>query len=393
MAHYTTYWKDEQVTANLGELIDYAASEQFSKVKKGDTVWIVNIQAGTGAFRLIGKISVDAVADWQGAKRRFPSQPLYRASHYVCTKKGHEERACAIPIDHYAGQIHFEGSSSGLELRDGKVYVQQVRSLRTLTLDTAALFEDIWLDYHGPLKVPTASDYVRAFERLSGRMKPTHRQLLSAQYGAYGREASTRSLADAVCDGKIGTANLFYGGLAKRLCEQLKVEPSRRRDGSPRWWNVLSRGWEGPGGFVWKMRPEVAEALEILGWVEAGCLPAPRPLEGEEVISPTEYLEGRAKQVLVNAYERDRKAREACIAHYSCACQVCEFDFTRKYGRLGEGFIHVHHRVQLAKVGKEYKVDPIKDLIPVCPNCHAMLHCGKKPPSVEQLKEIVQSKT
>ena len=66
MPHYTTYWKDDQVNASLGELIDYDASEQFSKVEKGDVVWIVNIQSGTGAFRLIGKIQVDAVLDRTG---------------------------------------------------------------------------------------------------------------------------------------------------------------------------------------------------------------------------------------------------------------------------------------------------------------------------------------
>lgn len=393
MPHYTTYWKDDQVNANLGELIDYAASEQFSKVKKGDVVWIVNIQSGTGAFRLIGKIQVDAVLDHNGMKKRFPSETLYDASLYIASPKARMERACSIPIDHYATQIRFEGPSPELELRDGKVYVQQVRSLRTLTPDTATLFEDIWLDYQGPLKVPSASDYVRAFQQLSGRIKPIHRDLLATQYASHGRQSSARFLADAVCDGKIGTANLFYGGLAKRLCEKLDVEPSRRRDGSPRWWNILARGWEGPDGFVWKMRPEVAEAIEILGWVTPGTATAAAPpLNGEEQIEPAKYIEGAAKQILVNAFERDAKARKACIAHYSAICQVCDCDFGDTYGPIGKGFIHVHHRVHLSKIAKEYEVDPIKDLVPVCPNCHAMLHCGKQPPTVEELREIVRAR-
>jgi 5-methylcytosine-specific restriction protein A len=394
MPHYTTYWRDDQATANHGEPIDYAASEQFAKLKKGDTLWIVNIQSGTGAFRLIGKLSVAAVVDEKGASQRFPGQELYESSHYACAPKGREERACAIPIDHYANQIRFEGPSPTLELRDGKVYVQQVRSLRTLTPDTADLFEDIWLDFKGPLKVPSASDYVRAFQALSRHIKPIHRNLLSTQYASHGRQTPARFLAATVCDGKLGKTNLFYGGLAKRLCKRLDVEPSRRRDGSPRWWNILASGWEGPDGFVWKMRPEVAEALEILGWVQPGAMPPPpTPLEGEERIPPTLYSEGRARQLLVNAYERDPKARKACIAHYSCKCQICDFDFGQAYGTLGEGFIHVHHRVPLATIAKTYTVDPIKDMIPVCPNCHAMLHCGPEPPSVEELGAIVQSRT
>ena len=34
------------------------------------------------------------------------------------------------------------------------------------------------------------------------------------------------------------------------------------------------------------------------------------------------YLEGAARQVLVNAYERDRTARQACIVHHGTACCV-----------------------------------------------------------------------
>ncbi len=36
---------------------------------------------------------------------------------------------------------------------------------------------------------------------------------------------------------------------------------------------------------------------------------------------------------------------------------------------MGEGFIHVHHLKPLSEVGYEYRVDPIRDLRPVCPNC------------------------
>lgn len=66
-------------------------------------------------------------------------------------------------------------------------------------------------------------------------------------------------------------------------------------------------------------------------------------------------------------------------------------DFGEKYGDLGKGFIHVHHIVPLNKIGQEYMVDYKKDLIPVCPNCHAMLHrrVNGKEVSVEELKKIL----
>lgn len=86
------------------------------------------------------------------------------------------------------------------------------------------------------------------------------------------------------------------------------------------------------------------------------------------------YVEGELKQVLVNIHERNVHARQACIDHYGSRCRVCDIDFSETYGELGNGFIHVHHLQQLSTIDKSYVVDPIADLRPVCPNCHAMLH-------------------
>jgi 5-methylcytosine-specific restriction protein A len=69
---------------------------------------------------------------------------------------------------------------------------------------------------------------------------------------------------------------------------------------------------------------------------------------------------------------------------------VCGFDFEKSYGEIGKGFIHVHHKVDIATIGKSYQVDPINDLIPVCPNCHAMLHTEKPAMDIETLRQIIQ---
>lgn len=95
--------------------------------------------------------------------------------------------------------------------------------------------------------------------------------------------------------------------------------------------------------------------------------------------------EGAVRKVAVNAYERSAVARQACIDHYGYSCSVCKFDFEAKYGERGKNFIHVHHIVPLASVGKSYVVDPIKDLRPICPNCHAMIHRTDPPCSMELL--------
>lgn len=102
------------------------------------------------------------------------------------------------------------------------------------------------------------------------------------------------------------------------------------------------------------------------------------------------FFEGRTKKVRVNTYERDQKARMKCISHYGCACQVCGMKFEEVYGKIGVGFIHVHHVNPLSMHSGERNVDPIKDLTPVCPNCHAMIHMSDPPFSVEELRGLLK---
>jgi len=109
----------------------------------------------------------------------------------------------------------------------------------------------------------------------------------------------------------------------------------------------------------------------------------------DEIPEGTSYVEGLAQQVLVNHYERSAEARNACIGHYQCICQVCGIDFSKRYGPIGKGFIHVHHRVPISSIGINYRVDPIKDLVPVCPNCHAMLHRSEPPLEIEELRALL----
>ncbi len=94
----------------------------------------------------------------------------------------------------------------------------------------------------------------------------------------------------------------------------------------------------------------------------------------EEIESSEEYIEGASKTVSVNIYERNTEARNKCIQHHGYKCVVCSFDFEKFYGSIGEKYIHVHHKISLSEIKKEYKLDPINDLVPVCPNCHAIIH-------------------
>ncbi|MDT8881008.1 HNH endonuclease [Klebsiella aerogenes] len=82
----------------------------------------------------------------------------------------------------------------------------------------------------------------------------------------------------------------------------------------------------------------------------------------------------------------------ACITHHGAICKACGFDFEKTYGEHGKGFIYVHHIRPLGTIAESYQVDPVKELIPLCPNCHAMVHRGNaaKPLSVEELRLIIK---
>ena len=97
------------------------------------------------------------------------------------------------------------------------------------------------------------------------------------------------------------------------------------------------------------------------------------------------YAEGKCKEVTSKTYDRSPHARQACIEHYGYACCVCGFNFKERYGSIGENYIEVHHLKAVADIGKEYLIDPIEDLRPVCANCHRMLHKQRPPLSVEDL--------
>ena len=105
----------------------------------------------------------------------------------------------------------------------------------------------------------------------------------------------------------------------------------------------------------------------------------------EEVDSS--LFEGAKKQVLINSYERNNIAREKCISFYGTCCSICNFSFEKTYGPVGVNYIHVHHIIPLSEINMEYEVDPISDLRPVCPNCHAMLHQKSPAYTIEEMKK------
>ena len=112
----------------------------------------------------------------------------------------------------------------------------------------------------------------------------------------------------------------------------------------------------------------------------------------EEIADPAGLMEGATRTITINAYERNPEARRRCIEHHGTTCCICRFDFGAKYGEVAEGLIHIHHLRSLSEIGREYVVDPIKDLRPVCPNCHAVLHRRRPPYSIAEAQTFLRKK-
>jgi 5-methylcytosine-specific restriction protein A len=143
-------------------------------------------------------------------------------------------------------------------------------------------------------------------------------------------------------------------------------------------WNIQGSGKQIP--------PLVAQALEAIWGARTGSIGLSYPDEMEEGQS---YPEGAVKHVSVNRYERDANARLACLEKWGYECSVCNLHLELFYGPIGKSYIHVHHLKLISTVGENYKVDPINELRPVCPNCHAMLHQKSPPLTIEELQKRV----
>ena len=226
----------------------------------------------------------------------------------------------------------------------------------------------------------SVDDYKIALQA-DGVIKERSLELLHALYDAPNCEATATDLANALGYDNFPPVNALIGKLGKRIANHLNI---KNPSGSG-WWQVIANGEDRDIGFTWWLKDNLFDALvdlNLLQEIEVTTYP--------DTLHPNEeYLEGSKKTITVNSYERNTIARNNCIAHYGAKCSVCNIDFSKTYGEIGKGFIHVHHLIELSNIGKEYKVHPIKDLRPVCPNCHAMLHQKKPAYTIEELIDMI----
>ncbi len=220
--------------------------------------------------------------------------------------------------------------------------------------------------------------YVAAFRQI--QLAPHQLRMFQVQYHAPERTLTATQMSQALGYPTYAAANLHYGKLGRLVGEQIGWTPL------PEQTVFVLVTFEKPGSeWHWIMRPAVARALEQLGWLEAEHIGIT-----EEVEMTASLYEGAVKRISVNAYERNSAARENCIVHYGCRCAACGLSLADKYGEAARGLIHVHHLRQLADVNAEYQVDPVEDLRPVCPTCHAVIHSRTQPFTVQEVTAMIE---
>lgn len=143
------------------------------------------------------------------------------------------------------------------------------------------------------------------------------------------------------------------------------------------------------------MEPRYTEALKwyrlFIKTLSSSTVPI--PVHGEEnatdhkspiprttKVIRTIYMEGDAGEALPKEIRRrNKELRKACIDHFKTlhqgriVCECCGFDFSRAFNITGE-YIEVHHRFPFSQTEGEHEVNAVKDLVPLCANCHCMIH-------------------
>jgi 5-methylcytosine-specific restriction protein A len=234
-------------------------------------------------------------------------------------------------------------------------------------------------------RVPTKEQFVQGLQALADRLTIAERNLLVEQYRFPMHTCFATDLAGECSIAHHATVNRIYARAAERFCNETGFEPNVREDGSPQWWTTWSDGIDyGKGWFAWRQHPALSDALLELTWVsdpvsELFCTAG-------ELIDAEQLIEGGCRRVVVNFYERNPIARRRCLEFHGTACRVCGFDFEKTYGSIGRGFIHVHHLRPVSRAESIYAVNFVEDLLPVCPNCHSMLHTTDPPMHIEDLQ-------
>lgn len=236
------------------------------------------------------------------------------------------------------------------------------------------------------MDIPSIQQYQ---DIISRHLSAKQIEILQTLYYFPNSSATAKELAKALNYASYHAANRQIGQIGKVISQHTGIVPPTyhgKNGEQPAYFLLVGEYYKDTG---WEMWEEIQEALKNLNLVSVDTESSVErlPTETFQFDENELFREGKVVQVFVNRYERNQKARQECIRHHGNKCFVCDFDFGATYGEIAQGFIHVHHLKQLADINEEYEVDPINDLVPVCANCHSVIHLTKPAMTIEEVKK------
>lgn len=237
--------------------------------------------------------------------------------------------------------------------------------------------------------IPSTEQYQ---EIIANKLSSGQIEILKVLYYFPNSSATAIQLAEALNYKSYHGANRQIGAIGAAFYKHSGIEPPTYTKGEGFAYFYFIGEYKKKIG--WIMWDELKKALENLKIVETDTTQNDYPDILPTEIMPFEeekfYEEGKVTEVFVNRYERNREAREKCIEHFGRFCQGCGLDFGKFYGSNVNVSIQVHHIISLAEIGKTYNVNPITDLIPLCPNCHSVVHSTKPTLTIEALRNLIK---
>lgn len=231
---------------------------------------------------------------------------------------------------------------------------------------------------------------------------PEAKEMILQWYFHEGHQATSKTIMNLYHPDKKGTIyNGIVIGLSKKILAYLKysfwVESNDGKSES--FWCIPFEGWhkdyDESKSFVWKLRDELIQAINENIEFKKGFVS--KEIDNCESFSEISTKEGKKRLIYTTKYERKSQNRDAAIRlskmmhRGRLICETCGFDFEKTYGEIGKNFIEVHHIKPLHSLEDEIDINPERDLICICSNCHRMIHRNKSETlSIEQLRKTIK---
>lgn len=131
------------------------------------------------------------------------------------------------------------------------------------------------------------------------------------------------------------------------------------------------------GVYLARLTPDLYAALSTVVAVLPQTPATSEDPKPEKAIA-SDFAEGERQKRETNFFNRNPQLRREAIRRHGPICIACKFNFEKRYGEAGKGYIEIHHLNPLAERFDATSGKPIRtkaeDVVPLCANCHRVVH-------------------